>query len=586
MKNALLALLALSSAASAALSFPGTPVLDNFMRTKRHPSLAQNWIDYFAPLPGGAESVDVWNGSTGWYSVGVAGNVVVSGGNFNLSSTMAATIAGKADTTALASYATLTNLSTGLSGKFDVPVGSTGQYLRGDGSVATFPTLVSAFTNDAGYSTSAALSSGLAGKEPTITAGTTAQYWRGDKTWQTFPTDLSSFANGPAYITASALSPYLTTATAASTYATQASLTSGLAGKFNTPAGTTAQYLRGDGSAATFPTSNSSFTNGAGYLVASDLSPYLTSSAAAAAYSPLAHTHTFASLTSKPTTLSGYGITDAYPLTGNPGAFLTSISSGDVTAALGFTPYNATNPAGYTTNVGTVTSVSGTAPISVATGTTTPVISISAASGAAAGSMSAADFTKLAGVASGATANTGTVTSVGLTSSNLTVTGSPVTTSGTLTVALPATGTAGTYNTVTTDALGRVTAGAARSLNGTPGRSIVTTTSSTGFQIDAAQDAAVTYDIDLSSTASIAGNASVTVFLETAATNSTTPGDWTTVAKVANGQALSLAITLQSVQTTTYPLTRVIAAGKYVRLRSLISGTASATIAYSQEVKL
>lgn len=55
------------------------------------------------------------------------------------------------------------------------------------------------------------------------------------------------------YITASALSPYLTSATAATTYATTATLTSGLAGKFNAPAGTTAQYLRGDGTAATFP---------------------------------------------------------------------------------------------------------------------------------------------------------------------------------------------------------------------------------------------------------------------------------------------------------------------------------------------
>lgn len=42
----------------------------------------------------------------------------------------------------------------------------------------------------------------------------------------------------------------------------------------------------------------------------------------------------------------------------------TSLSSSDVTTALGYTPYNATNPAGYTTNVGTVTSVSGTGTVS------------------------------------------------------------------------------------------------------------------------------------------------------------------------------------------------------------------------------
>lgn len=60
-------------------------------------------------------------------------------------------------------------------------------------------------------------------------------------------------SNPAAYITTSALSPYLTSATAAGTYATTSALTSGLAGKFNTPTGTTAQYLRGDGALATFP---------------------------------------------------------------------------------------------------------------------------------------------------------------------------------------------------------------------------------------------------------------------------------------------------------------------------------------------
>jgi len=46
----------------------------------------------------------------------------------------------------------------------------------------------------------------------------------------------------------------------------------------------------------------------------------------------------FASLTEKPTTISGYGITDAYPLIGNPSNFLTTINSAQVTTALGFTP--------------------------------------------------------------------------------------------------------------------------------------------------------------------------------------------------------------------------------------------------------
>lgn len=72
----------------------------------------------------------------------------------------------------------------------------------------------------------------------------------------------------------------------------------------------------------------------------------------------------FASLTGKPTTLAGYGITNAYPLTGNPSGFLTTISSSNVTSALGFTPYNASNPAGYITGItsGNVTGALGFTP--------------------------------------------------------------------------------------------------------------------------------------------------------------------------------------------------------------------------------
>lgn len=65
---------------------------------------------------------------------------------------------------------------------------------------------------------------------------------------------------------------------------------------------------------------------------------------------------------------------------------------------------------GATANTGTVTNVSGTAPISVSNQTTTPTISISAASGSAAGSMSSAHYTKLEGIAAGATKNAATTT--------------------------------------------------------------------------------------------------------------------------------------------------------------------------------
>jgi hypothetical protein len=60
---------------------------------------------------------------------------------------------------------------------------------------------------------------------------------------------------------------------------------------------------------------------------------FLTPAEGDAAYSPLGHTHTFASLTGKPTTLSGYGITDAQPLD----ADLTALAG--LTSAADQAPY-------------------------------------------------------------------------------------------------------------------------------------------------------------------------------------------------------------------------------------------------------
>lgn len=53
------------------------------------------------------------------------------------------------------------------------------------------------------------------------------------------------------------------------------------------------------------------------------------------------------------------------------------LSSSDITTALGYTPYNSTNPNGYTSNVGTVTSVNNTSPdgngnVSISVGDTFP----------------------------------------------------------------------------------------------------------------------------------------------------------------------------------------------------------------------
>lgn len=47
----------------------------------------------------------------------------------------------------------------------------------------------------------------------------------------------------------------------------------------------------------------------------------------------------------------------------NDSGYITGITSSDVTTALGYTPYDSSNPSGYTTNTGTVTSVNNVSPV-------------------------------------------------------------------------------------------------------------------------------------------------------------------------------------------------------------------------------
>ena len=91
--------------------------------------------------------------------------------------------------------------------------------------------------------------------------------------------------------------------------------------------------------------------------------------------------------------------------------------------------------AGATANTGTVTSVTGTAPVTVATGTTTPSISMAAATSTVNGYMTSTYAAKLDGIAAGATTNTGTVTSVAASTtavSGLSLSGGTITTTGTI----------------------------------------------------------------------------------------------------------------------------------------------------------
>lgn len=86
---------------------------------------------------------------------------------------------------------------------------------------------------------------------------------------QNKPTNVSSFTNDSGYITSSSLSPYATTS----------ALTSGLSAKQNTiTTGTTSQYVRGDLSLATFPSSLSPSGTAGGDLTGSYPNPTLATS--------------------------------------------------------------------------------------------------------------------------------------------------------------------------------------------------------------------------------------------------------------------------------------------------------------------
>lgn len=126
----------------------------------------------------------------------------------------------------------------------------------------------------------------------------------------------------------------------------------------------------------------------------------------------------------------------------------------------------------------------------------------------------------------------------------------------------------------------------ARSFNNAAGRSLTTSTGAVCFQPSATRDASVNYNVTTSTTATIAGASTITIFLEIAPTCSATAGDWVEISRFSNGQTLSLAVALQSVQTGAGNLGGIIPAGYSAKLRTVTSGTASATYNTGQEVLL
>lgn len=308
-----------------------------------------------------------------------------------------------------------------------------------------------------GYATTSALTSGLAGKFPNPT-GTTLQYIRGEGSLASFPTSISTFSNDVPY-------------------ATSAALTAGLAAKFAVPVGSTAQYLRGDGTVA-------------------NSSAFATASQGSKADSAL----------------QSYTETD--PIAGAAlatHAALTNTAHGGIaTTAQGVKADSAVQ--------------SGNAPLS-ASGT---AMSIAAATSGAAGSMSAADKTKLD--------------------------------------AFPA------Y--------------VARSFTNNASRTIQTVAAAgNGWQLSASRDSLASYSVTISTTTTIGGPAAGYVVLEVCATNSATAANWQEVARASNSQTATVALALQLITVNGSTVVGMVPAGYYVRLRS-VSSSGSPSFAYlsGQEV--
>lgn len=125
------------------------------------------------------------------------------------------------------------------------------------------------------------LQTALNGKQNTITTGTTSQYFRGDLSLATFPTLVSAFTNDSGYITSSALSPYLLTSTAASTYQPLLGFTAEDVANKAVNFATLNNTL--------YPTTQavSNYVTGLGYITSAALSPYLLASTAASTYQPI-----------------------------------------------------------------------------------------------------------------------------------------------------------------------------------------------------------------------------------------------------------------------------------------------------------
>lgn len=118
-------------------------------------------------------------------------------------------------------------------------------------------------------------------------------------------------------------------------------------------------------------------------------------------------------------------------------------------------------------------------------------------------------------------------------------------------------------------------------------RTFVSTSSSTGFQVSASRWSHNCYSATIQTVASIGSNQQGSIVLEIAATNSSTPSDWTEIGRLTNGQILGLAVALSSTQPIGATLCGYVPSGYYSRLRTInTTGTPTYTYNSGQETLL
>ena len=381
--------------------------------------------------------------------------------------------------------------------------------------------------------------------------------------------------------------------------------------KYTTPTGSITQYIRGDGTLSTFPaipasqansdwssvsgvsqilnkptipTDNNQLINGSGYITATSTNTLTNKSGNISqwtnnsGYLTSIPAQSFSSLTGKPTTISGYGITDAYPLTGNPSSFLTGITSGQVTLALGYTPITDSrtiNGVALTSNISLTKSDIGLGNID-----------------------NISDLNKPISTATQTALNTKQNTLVSGTNIK-TLNGNTLIGSGDLIINNNYTAGSGiniTSNIITNlspDQTVTLTAGNRMSITGTyPNFTIgyveptintpVVRTLNSNFTISTTKQAMVSYSVTCSVTNPLLiGTSSAMSYLEYSTNAGST---WLLPAQNGNSSGVGITVTLQLTNGQTGTLVGIIPANALVRLRTATTGTASVTYITGTEI--